>query len=115
MEMATMTVEVLYFSGCLNHVPAVERVKEALCEEGLSAEIIETEVRDAETAQRVKFLGSPSIRVNGLDTEREARSRVDFGMMCRTYTDGGSRSGVPSREMIRSALRECGTTLDSGE
>ena len=114
MEMATMTIEVLYFSGCPNHVRAVERVKEALCEEGLITEILETEVRDAETAQLIKFLGSPSIRVNGLDIEREANSRVGFGMMCRTYTDGCSRGGVPSREMIRSALRECCTTRDSG-
>jgi copper chaperone CopZ len=27
-------------------------------------------------------------------------------MMCRTYTEGGERAGLPSRELIRAALRE---------
>jgi copper chaperone CopZ len=101
-----MKIEVLYFSGCPNHAPAVERVRAALCEEGLSGEIAEIEVPDTETAQRLRFLGSPSIRVNGLDIEPEARSRAAFGMMCRRYTDPRGTSGLPSRELIRSALRE---------
>jgi len=103
-----MKIEVLYFSGCPNHAPAVERVKEALRSEGLSGEIVEIEVPDTETALRLKFLGSPSIRVNGLDVEPEARSRGEFGMMCRTYADGCCQSGLPSHELIRSALREAG-------
>jgi copper chaperone CopZ len=106
-----MKIEVLYFSGCPNHAPAVERVREALREEGLSGEIAEIEVPDADTAQRLKFLGSPSIRVNGLDVEPEARSRTEFGMMCRTYADGCGPSGLPSRELIRSALREVGAPV----
>jgi copper chaperone CopZ len=103
-----MKIEVLYFSGCPNHAPAVERVKEALRSEGLSGDIAEIEVLDTETAQRLKFLGSPSIRVNGLDVEPEARSRTEFGMMCRTYADGCCHGGLPSHELIRSALRETG-------
>jgi copper chaperone CopZ len=100
-----MKIEVLYFSGCPNHAPAVERVKEALRAEQMSAEIVEIEVLDAEMARRQKFLGSPSIRVNGLDVEPEARSRDGFGIMCRTYADGSGRSGLPSLELIRAALR----------
>ncbi len=101
-----MKIEVLYFSGCPNHVPAVERVREALRDEGLRGEIVEIEVADPETAQRTKFLGSPSIRVDGLDIEPDARSATEFGMMCRTYADGCCQSGLPSREIIRAALRE---------
>lgn len=103
-----MKIEVLYFSGCPNHAPAVDRVKEALRAECVSGEIVETEVPDAETAQRLRFLGSPSIRVNGLDIEPPARSRTEFGMMCRTYADGSCHNGLPSHELIRSALREAG-------
>ena len=106
-----MKIEVLYFSGCPNHAPAVERVQEALRAEGLSAGIAEIEVPDTETAQRLQFLGSPSIRVNGLDVEPEARSRTEFGMMCRTYADGRRQAGLPSREMVRSALREVGAPV----
>ena len=101
-----MKIEVLYFSGCANHLLAVERVKEALRDESLSGEIVEIDVPAAETAQRLRFLGSPSTCVNGLDVEPEARSRTAFGMMCRTYADGCCQSGLPSREIIRAALRE---------
>ncbi len=101
-----MTVEVLYFQGCPNHRPAVDRVREILREEGISADVGEVEVPDAATAQSLGFLGSPSIRINGLDIEPAARSASEFGMMCRTYTEGGTRTGLPSRELIRRAARE---------
>ncbi len=101
-----MKVEVLYFSGCPNHVPAVDRVREVLAQEGTSAEMVEIEVKDAATAQQVGFLGSPSIRVDGQDVEPAVRGERSFGMMCRTYYDGVRRAGVPPPEWIRAAVRE---------
>jgi hypothetical protein len=102
----SMKVEIFYFSGCPNHVPAVDRVREVLAQEGTPAEMIEVEVKDAATAQQVGFLGSPSIRVNGQDVEPAVRGARAFGMMCRTYIDGGQRAGVPPPDWIRAALRE---------
>ena len=54
-----MRVEILYLLGCPNHVPAVDRVREVLRQEGTPAEMVEVEVKDAATAQQVGFLGSP--------------------------------------------------------
>ena len=102
----TMKVEVLYFAGCPNHAPAVTRVREMLEQERTPAAIIEIEVKDAATAQRVGFLGSPTIRVEGQDIEPSARASRAFGLTCRTYVDGGQRAGVPPSEWIRAALRE---------
>src|SRR5229473_7118800 len=101
-----MKIEVLYFDGCPNHKPTVERVQELLREEGVSAEVLEVNVSDASIAQRVGFLGSPSVRVNGLDVEPETRAARDYGMMCRTYSVDGRREGLPSREMLRQAILE---------
>jgi hypothetical protein len=101
-----MKVEILYFSGCPNHVPAVDRVREVLALEGAPAELVEVEVKDAATAEQVSFLGSPSIRVDGQDVEPAARAVRAFGMMCRTYNDGGRRASVPPSEWIRAAVRE---------
>ncbi len=101
-----MKVEILYFSGCPNHLPAVDRVREVLAQEGTPAEMIEVEVKDAATAEQVGFLGSPSIRVDGQDVEPAAREVRAFGMMCRTYDDDGRRAGVPPREWIQVAVRE---------
>ena len=74
-----MKIEVLYFDGCPNHKPAVERVQHLLREEGAVAEVVEVNVSDASIAQKVGFLGSPSIRVNQLDVEPEARAARDYG------------------------------------
>jgi hypothetical protein len=101
-----MKVEILYFPGCPNHTPAVNRVREVLKQEGAPADMVEVEVNDAATAQQVSFLGSPTIRVDGQDVEPAARAARAFGMMCRTYVDGGRRAGVPPPEWIRAAVRE---------
>ena len=101
-----MTVEILYFSGCPNHPGAVDRVREVLMQEGTHAEMVEVEVKDVEAAQQIGFLGSPTIRVDGRDVEPAARAVRGFGIMCRTYSDGGRRTGVPPPEWIRAAVRE---------
>src|SRR5581483_10595438 len=101
-----MKIEILGFDGCPNHKPAVQRVQEVLHEEGVSAELAEVNVRDPSMVQELKFLGSPSIRVDGLDVEPSARTASEYGMMCRTYAVNGRREGLPSREMLRQAIRD---------
>lgn len=96
-----MKVEVFYFQGCPNHKPAVERVNAVLKEQGIVATVAQVEVPDAESAKAVGFLGSPTIRVNGLDIDRESRSLKGVGFACRCYA-----GGLPSEDMIRAALLE---------
>lgn len=99
-EISPMQIEVLYFEDCPNHLPTVERINAVLREEGCRADVREVLVPDATTAARVRFLGSPTVRVNGIDIEPAARDRRDFGLMCRRYA-----SGVPSHELILAAVR----------
>jgi hypothetical protein len=101
-----MRVEVLYFEGCPNHALTVERVRAELLSHGLPKEIEEVEIHNQAEAEALGFLGSPSVRINGLDIEREARNLKSFGMSCRTYLEGAVRSGLPSNELIRRALNE---------
>src|SRR6266851_10259905 len=110
-----MKIEILYFNGCPNHEPAVERIRQLLREEDVSAEVLEVNVSDASIAQRVGFLGSPSVRVNGLDVEPEARAAREYGMMCRTYSVDGRREGLPSREILRQAMREANSGINSSD
>lgn len=102
-----MKVDVLYFKGCPNHQSAVEQVREALRTEGIEAAVNEVEITDALMAQKIGFLGSPSVRINGLDIEPDARGIHSFGFGCRTYSDmQGRRSGLPPLALIRRAARE---------
>src|SRR4051794_37009472 len=99
-------VQRLDFFGRPNHPPAVKCVRGVLAQEESEAEMVEVEVRDVATAQRIGFLGSPTIRVDGQDVESAARTERAFGLSCRTYIDGGRRAGVPPLEWIRAAVRE---------
>ncbi len=38
------------------------------------------EVRSEEEARERRFLGSPSVHIDGVDVEPQARERDDFGM-----------------------------------
>lgn len=98
-----MKVEVFYFQGCPNHHSTVERVERVLAAEGISAEILQIEVTDAETAQSLRFAGSPSVRINGVDVEGSPPGVA--GLSCRTYLNGSIREGVPSFEVIRRAVQ----------
>jgi mercuric ion transport protein len=101
-----MNIEVLYFEGCPNHLPAIEMVRETLKSLGRRDEIHQVEVHTQSNAEAMAFVGSPSIRINGADIEPWARTAKAFGLSCRTYLDGSHRSGVPSRELLRRAITE---------
>lgn len=99
-----MKVEVLYFEGCPNHAPALEMVRNVLKKEGIEADVTAVEVKDIETARTLQFLGSPSVRVDGVDIEpgRENDPPI-FG--CRTYAVDGKTTGVPPEQWLVDALR----------
>ena len=110
-----MKVEILYFKGCPNREPLAELLRRALCFDGMDMPVCEVEVTDSEMAQKLGFLGSPSIRIDDLDIEPEARELQTFGLGCRTYTDAeGRRSGLPSIVMIRQALIEASSNDSAG-
>jgi hypothetical protein len=96
-----MLVEVLFFEGCPHHQPTVEMVRASIADLGLNAEVREVQVCDHDAALRLRFLGSPSVRVEGIDIEPGVHGREDFALSCRMY--GGS--GVPPRELVANALR----------
>jgi len=101
-----MKIEVLYFEGCPNHAPAIGMLREALDALGRDEPIHEIEVRTQAEAEMIRFVGSPSIRINGSDIEPWARTAKDFGLSCRTYLHGPHQGGVPPRELLRHAIEE---------
>lgn len=101
-----MQVDILYFEGCPNSGVALERVRDTLASERIVADVRMIEIRDAEHAIARRFLGSPTIHIDGRDAEPEARLRDDYGYMCRTYrASDDSVAGAPPRELILKALR----------
>jgi hypothetical protein len=106
--MRTRSVEVLAFEGCPNVDAALESARAAV---GLA--IVEADVRlvlveSDESARRLRFLGSPSVHVDGVDVEPGAATREDYGLQCRVYAVDGRMQGAPPTEWIAAALRGWG-------
>lgn len=102
---AAMTVEMLYSDGCPSHDALLPRLKAVLRAEGVTAPVELRRIESVEAAERTRFLGSPTVRIEGADIDPSASGRVDFGLKCRLYDVGGSFSPMPPDEWIRAALR----------
>lgn len=103
------TVRVLCFEGCPNCEPTLLLVRQVVTDPGLEASVEPVLVKDADAAGRLHFLGSPTVRVNGIDIESEARTRSDYTFGCRMY---GS-TGIPSRALLQAALSEPAAANDT--
>lgn len=95
-----MKIEVLYIDGCPHFPATIDAVKRVLWQRGVICPMVETRVGDQDMAVSLGFLGSPTVRINGLDIEPSARQRTAYGMMCRTYEG----SGVPPEDLILNAI-----------
>ena len=109
-EVAAMRVEVLYFDGCPSYERLIPEVRDVLAEAGVDPEIELRTVESPQAAERHRFLGSPTVRVDGVDVDRPAAGRTGFGLKCRLYrTDEGQRA-LPARAWVLAALEEARET-----
>ncbi|MCI0421820.1 MAG: DUF2703 domain-containing protein [Acidobacteria bacterium] len=100
-----MKIELLYFDGCPSYEHALRNLREVIADEGLEASVELINVTSAEDAERLRFLGSPTIQVDGVDLEGPGAVKTGIGFGCRVYEDGGQMRGWPSKEQIRAALK----------
>jgi hypothetical protein len=57
----------------------------------------------------MRFLGSPTIRVGGVDVDPQTAERDDYVLSCRTFRTEAGVSGQPDERWVREALlREAG-------
>lgn len=97
-------VELLYFDGCPNYERLRPRLRALVEQLSPGAELTLQRVESLEQAEREGFLGSPSVRVDGVDVDPGASSRRDFGLQCRLYRLDGVVSAFPPERWIRDAL-----------
>lgn len=97
-------VEILFFDGCPNAEAARDLVERVARELEIEPEIQVVEVPDTDAAERTRFLGSPSIRVNGVDVEPGAEERTNYVLSCRVYRTADGVFGHPHETWLREAL-----------
>ena len=98
-----MKVEIRYFEGCATYLTAEETLKELLADEGIEADVELVAVHTDEEAQRLRFPGSPTIRVDERDLF-PVGEREDWRLGCRIYGTPQGVMGSPTAEMLREAL-----------
>jgi hypothetical protein len=100
-----MRVELLFWAGCPSHPQALRDLRAALAGVGLDPESVT--VREISTdvdAAHERFIGSPTIRIEGEDVQPEPREPV--GLTCRVYRRRDGRiSPTPDPDDVLDALR----------
>jgi len=94
--------ELLFFDGCPGAERLIPRLRELARDGG--AELVLRRVESSQDAVDVRFLGSPSVRVDGRDVEPGADARDDFGLKCRLYRSPDGDSHAPREDWIRQAM-----------
>jgi hypothetical protein len=66
-------------------------------------------VTDHETAEKLRFPGSPTVRVGERDVEPGKEEPSDYTLACRLYRTADGLRGLPTEGWVRKALlREAG-------
>jgi len=101
-----LKVEILSFDGCPTARSACSLVEKVLKRKGVAATVVSVKVADYKAVKRLRFFGSPTIRIDGKDIEREKRNVNTFTMACRLYKNPGGSVGLPPDKMVSDAIDE---------
>ena len=95
----------LYFDRCPSYRAAEEMLRGVLAQEAIVADVELVAVNTDREAQRLRFPGSPTIRVGGEDLF-SVPGRAEYALGCRMYATPEGLRGSPTAEMVRAALDE---------
>lgn len=101
-----MEIKFLYYEDCPSHESGLERLKQVMAENNIQADIEIIKVGTDEQANDLKFIGSPTIRVDGVDIDPPPDD-APYNLTCRVYRlEDGRFSPLPSPEMIKRSLQQ---------
>ncbi len=98
-----MVIRVMTFEGCPNCEATRDLVEKTVQQMHLKASIEDIRIANEEEARRYRFLGSPTIQIDGEDIEADRRDeRASFS--CRVYRTPNGITGVPPRDLLVEAI-----------
>ena len=102
-----MRVELLYTDADPNYMTARQRLVEVLTEDAFETPIQMVAINTADDAELLGFIGSPTIRIDGVDILSADAEAV--GLHLRRYPPDGDLEGpvteaVPGKRLIRRAV-----------
>jgi hypothetical protein len=103
--MSAVRAQLLYYPDCPSHERALELVRDALAAEGVDADVEVIRIETEEEAERHRFIGSPTIRINGVEVDPQPH--LPYRLTCRTFRqEDGRLSPLPSLKMLRDTIRQ---------
>jgi hypothetical protein len=102
----TSHIELLCWKGCQSHPDALRMVQDAVARLGLvDVSVIARFIDSHEEAVTERFVGSPTIRIDGVDIVPPSESE-HYGLTCRLYRlRDGRYSPTPDLLDVTDALR----------
>ena len=100
-----MKLEVLSFDGCPGRDPARALVTDVVADVAPGALVEEVDASDPAVAARLRFPGSPTVRVDGVDVEPGYVDTGDYSPRCRVYRTSAGLAQVPPRAWVEDAVR----------
>ena len=76
----SVQIRVLCSEGCANASPTLDLVKNVAQDLNIPVNMEMVTVGTQEQAEELRFLGSPTVQIEGLDIEPSARDSVAFGL-----------------------------------
>ena len=98
-------VELLWFADCTNHPAARSMLENVIPEVAPGTSIHSIDATDPAIASRLRFPGSPTIRVDSVDVDPTYIDPGDYTPRCRLYRTTAGLRGLPERRWIEAALR----------
>lgn len=97
-------IELLYFDGCPGHAELRARLPRLLEQAEVDATIEERSFDSERAARRERFLGSPTLRIDGHDVDPDAADRHHYGLRCRLYPTEDGLQRAPPDAWVTNAL-----------
>lgn len=97
-------VEILYTDECPFWKEVVKLVEEVNKELRTEATIKKVKIANEQVAKKLRFPGSPTIRINGVDIDPEAKEAKSF-IGCRIYRYKNRIFESPPKEMITDSFQ----------
>ena len=109
-------IEILARKDCDSLGMAVAVVDRVVAEMGVHAEIEVIDVASLAEAVSLRFLGSPTVRVDGRDVDKQPNGHASVTLDDRVYRTERGLAGWPDAEWVREAilLAVAGTTANGG-